>query len=531
MHGDAWTLGTADITESTSGSITLGNTSQKWWYTGSSSTGFNYGYITGTVNAIDLPGEWAVENGNLLMQLPTEETADKLSVEVKQRQLVIDLTDSEYIHIENLHTVGGSIKMNNSNMCMLTGNQFEYISHFTDCTDFRDGYISTANPQNSNGEPQQGELGIYIGGRDNVIRNNKLNYSAGAGMIFVGCYALVENNVVSNCGYMSTELGSIAVTTEAFKAYNTARGGHAFYHNTIYNSGRSGFTAHSYEPWLWSSTIPVVIPYEFAYNDVHDASIAARDTGDIYTWGLCQGTDSHKTKVHHNLIYHKPTTKNSYIYMLYNDNYVQMTENYENIFFYEHSDNKPKYFVYVQRKSQFPTSYANVDAWNNSVLGLRSGGVDSITAADYPGGKPVSIGSSLLNNKPYLENYKRITSDCVLSAEEAELSANVKIEDGLACFEQNGAYIRFKNVPFTDSRKTIYIYFAGDCYNTGDTFAISAGGIDNGAVAATLTVESPYLNGTNTLAVTLSNVSSTQDVFIQLKNGKSAKISGICLAN
>ncbi len=136
-----------------------------------------------------MPGEWYVNPAGYLYIIPPNgETIASLNVEMKQKQLVIDLSDRKNIEISGIKTIGGGINMKNSEMCTLDNNDFEYISHFT----FADSQLRGEFDSSYNCI-ELGENGIYISGDNNSIINSKINFSAGYALYPVGKYTYVEN--------------------------------------------------------------------------------------------------------------------------------------------------------------------------------------------------------------------------------------------------------------------------------------------------------------------------------------------------
>ncbi len=536
MTGGGWSLGTAKIEKSEPGMLYLADTTNTWWFD-SEGTETDYAYITDCKNAIDMPGEWAIENGKLYILPPVGETAETLKLEQKVRQVAMDLTDNQFIRVEGIDTYGGGIKMNNSEMCMLKDGEYRYISHYTHTMDQREGFIDARDNFNPNGAPPRGEMGIYLGGQDNILLNNHIAYSAAAGIYCVGKYEYIENNVVSDCGYMGSYVGGIYLATEAWGAPDTPRGGNAIFNNTAYNAGRHVYGVCTTEQWYahgGGTTLPAFLPDEVAYNEFYNGSLSARDTGTVYIHGAVMGTDRLKSKFHNNMVYDS-WSFDSFNIGIYYDNWMSMVEVYDNIVFYTDERIEPVHPVYLQLKSSFPTSYATVDAWNNAYPGLVEGGKKDLKAEDYPNGRRFMVGSPALaeDTAPYLNSLDEKTDD--LYAAQAQYSESASISDGLFQPSRSGDWICFPNVDFSGGKNNIQITYTGDIYNTDDTITVMVGDNMNDPLFSetrVLSATAPYTWGKNTDSFIVRGVKDrTANVYIRIDDFKSINIEKIKLSS
>lgn len=269
LHGAGWCTSMAKVKASGKGYLELDEESatKRWWFaqeardeetvvTEGSQTP-KWGYLTGHRAAIDLPGEWVIEDGKIVMKLPNGASAESLKVEMKARQLCINLTDKKFIHIDGIETIGGGVTMNNTEHCIIKNCKMSYISHFTQSTDQREAYIDTPytkgqQPCEDYGAPQRGEVGIYMGGKYDVLRDCTIDTSAGAAVYMTGSYTYVHNNDMLNCGYMGSTVGGIYISAVGHTPYNDAqhgelgfrneRGGYVITNNRVRNIARSALT-------------------------------------------------------------------------------------------------------------------------------------------------------------------------------------------------------------------------------------------------------------------------------------------------
>ncbi len=533
LSGNGYSLSTAKIEKSVPGKLTLTDRTKTWWFAAKERyTETDFGYITDHINTVDKAGEWAIDNGLIYVKPPTGETRKTIRLEQKVRQLTIDIADRKHIVIEGIDTFGGGIRMNNSEMCMLRDGDYKYISHYTHTMDQRDGFIDDRNIHDTSGAPQRGEMGIYLGGRDNILINNHIAYSAAAGIYSTGLYEYIENNVISDCGYMGSYVSGIYIGTKAWDKPDTPRGGNAIFSNTVKNTGRAAYELSTTEEWYTGSgtTLPAFIPDEVAYNDFTDASICTRDTGTVYVHGAVMGTDRLKSRFHHNLVGNSWST-DGYNCGVYYDNWMSAAECYNNLTFYTDECAVPDKTFFYQTKTGFPTSFATVDNWNNKDAGFVSGGKATLTADDYPLGRKFRSGA---------DKYQTETApmtECLLDANTGVYMPNeMTYSDGVALCEgklkpsQSGDWIRIGNADFSNGENNVCITFSGDIYNTGDTIDVIIGESEENYLykaTFTLNAESSYLWGTTTLDFFLRNMTGKHNILIKFTDYKSACINKV----
>lgn len=403
LHGNAWDWGSAIVDSSKAGSFTVDpdSVSKKWWFAcndylnDAKRKQINVGYLTNHKNAIDIPEEWNITDNMLYMYLPTGETVDTLNtgkIEVKARQLVADLRNCKYIQIDGIDFVGGSLTANNSEMCIVKNCDFRNTSHFEYSMDQREGYISTNNFRKE-GEPEAGEIGIYFGGTNDVIRDCTINETAGAAVYLTGAYTMVQNNYMIDCGYAGSNVGGIFLGSRyANSSSDDKRGGYVIKYNTVKNTLRSSLTSQFTEDtkWVSGTSNVALLPCDISYNEFINGSLGAWDTGLVYVWGGTWGSETDFTQLHHNLIYMTKLPMNTIHSCLYHDNYVNNIETRDNVMFYTNSKltfYDAKYAdVLVQPKSSFPNAWSEAVVHDNKYLACKPGGLNSLTDEDYPDG-------------------------------------------------------------------------------------------------------------------------------------------------
>ena len=426
LKGYGWSLVSGDITGSKPGEISLkdhdgtmsynlGITQGSWlsvlytngrkYYTNVHPE-YDWGYITNHLNTVDLPGEWYIGKGKIFLYPPLNANLST-DFEVKQRQLTIDLRDRKYVTIQGINTIGGGMTMyGNTEGNVLNGGSHKYISHFTKCIDNQMGFINPGDTRFKPGAPHAGEVGFFLGGRNNAIMNTDIEWSACTGIYTTGKYHLISNNIVANTSYMGSYPGGITVTNDIWDP-DALIGGHTVVHNEVYNAGRAVF-GYYFNPQPGQSDANEVpsLPSEIAYNKFYNGSLMTRDTGVTYEYSTYHGTDRIRTSMHHNYVYNcgywDPVT-DAHLFLVYHDGYIQGRETYNNMTFYS-NDIVPLESVFEH------DPWTKIRKWNNSEIGYFEAGPDGLTEGDFYGGKPFYAGTIKSGNERYMVNYNNIIS-------------------------------------------------------------------------------------------------------------------------
>lgn len=552
MREYGYTLNMAKVASSHDGYLMLdSNSTSKYYWDADRQDIWTYGYLSGHRAALDTYDEWFIEDGYLYIIPPQGVSGNGLSVEIKSNQLVADLENSKFVKLEGFSTIGGSIKMNNSEMCTLDGMNMKYLNHYTWSKDQHTGFIDT-NPadysditKDPKGAPSRGEVGIYLGGRDNTIINNTFDHAAAAAIYGVGYYAYIENNLIKDCGYMGSYVAGLYFTGEKWKDNNKTakRGGHFIYHNTVYNTGRSAMQ-HTRPAGgdMWP-----YLPEDIAYNDFHDAMLTSLDTGVTYEYEVMMGNEKLFTKMHHNLVYTTTEQTNPYSMGIYHDGSAENIDTYSNIVF---SIDPNKGFthnmVYTQtavHKNDAGTitrsSIAYCPNWNNVKIQGGISDIDQLEAKDYPHQKPFYAGA--FTDEEYLVNFNNISgaktySSGIFKASDSnvELHGTTLDENGAALLDQAGEYVKFANVDFGEEKVyKLAIEYYQDKYNVakeaGDTVEIIIGDdIETGKkYTKTILTNAERKDVIDIYETPISYVRGEQTVYIKAVNSKSIRIAGI----
>ena len=529
MRGHEYTLDSATVVESGNGYLRVGDTSTYYWAISTSNVNKHwtpYAYLSGHINALDTYEEWVIKDGYLYFIPPKDSDITDLKVEIKSRQLVADLSDNAYVKLEGFTTIGGSIKMNNSVMCTLDGMNMKYLNHYVKSKDQHSGFIDDAVPTNPNGAPARGEVGIYIGGENNVVINNTFDTAAAAAIYGVGSYTYIENNIIKDCGYAGGYVAGLYFTGEAWKDKTAKRGGNYICRNTVYNAGRAVLQHTSpIGEKMWPQ-----LPAEIVFNDFHDGMLTSVDTGVVYEYMVLMGSEKLFTKMHHNLVYATSKQTSPESRGIYHDGGAENIDTYSNVTFsVEPNAGFTVAGVYNQSAAH---AVAYCPAWNNSHLSRSiSGGKENLRPEDFPNQKPFYAGAD--TGEEYLVNFDALSNPTELSmyfADEAMLSDGVELNAGAAVLDTAGDYIKFSDVDFGEKGSDEFIIeFYGDKFNTGDTVEIIVGGeledSINKVYKCTLTATAPDKDDVNIFTTHVEDIlKGSSNVYIKTLVPKSAQI-------
>ncbi|MBR6729356.1 MAG: carbohydrate-binding protein, partial [Clostridia bacterium] len=480
MHGYGWNLCFAKVASSTKGSMTLTDTDSGWFDPAKKNTE-DWGYLSGHRNCMDIPGEWIMEENVLSIIPPKGETAESLSVEVKKRQIAVDLSYRKHVRLEGISTFGGGIRMAESEMCMLDGLDAKYIGHFTYAKDTRGGYIddkSEAAKLAADGAIVRGEIGIYVTGKDNYVINSTVDHSPAASIVLAGLYAYVENNTFSNSGYMGTYVSGVMIAAEPSKAIRLPRGGHAIYNNEIYNAGRGlhnmqheGMSGDWGTGWVQS-----YIPHEMAYNDFHDGILFSLDTGLTYEYEIVARTHRKDARIHHNYVYKTSPGTNLTSAGIYHDTATVGFRTYDNIVFMTQPGTD--YTIYHITQSAYANqaavyTYRNMELKQEPVIG----GPEKLTTEQFNYGQPFFAGT-LDKAAGFTRNLNGESAEAdIVSVADAAISEGAeRLENGRVVLDAAGEYVEFKNVNLTDEgRNVVDLYYLRDSFKGKTSVEVGVG--------------------------------------------------------
>ena len=480
MHSSGWTLSPGEVTSSEKGKIIIKDLCPNTYgftYYGHYPYETDFGYLTNHFNTVDMPGEWYIDkSSNVMYMIPPEGTkGEDLTIELKQRQRVLDLRNRKCIRFENINTYGGGITMQDSELCVLNGGNHKYISHFAYSTNAHTGAYDTDN-FNPNWAPARGECGEYVSGKNNAIINTEINGSAGAGIYMAGLYNYIDNNMVLNTGYGGIYPGGITIEGERWKDNVTSpRGGHTITGNTSKYAGRAVYyNSQNFreDDANFGKTVYPSIANEVSFNEFGYGCLLSRDGGVTYEHGATEGTDLIMTKMHHNIIYDhvgmRASEEKDMSMLVYRDAHVSMQELYSNIVF--NSTEDPEFEAKVPSTHMLFKQVAThgddyTEDYNNKVFMYYPGGIENLKIEHFPSAKPFRAGVEGCYER-MMENYEKKPFNEVIYVNEVELDNGAYVdEDGIGHIREVKSGFTLKDVDLSTNQNVLTMYIKRDKYD------------------------------------------------------------------
>jgi hypothetical protein len=256
---------------------------------------------------LDAPGEWFHDTatGQLYVRLPgdADPTLGKVTVEARARDFAFNLSEKAYITVQGFELFACTLTTDDkactgigwqpdgrtnypwrgsdgehplANHIVVDGVKARYVSHYND----QSGDFFMTFGFNT---------GIVMGGRDNLIQNCDIQYSAGNGISLYGLRNKALRNHIRDVSYNQQDCAGITTHGGALKSYDLEIG-----HNTITRTGRSGLTLRN----LYNST-PGSGVTRIHHNDISQFMIQDHDGGGMYTFGIPSGF----VRIDHNLVH------------------------------------------------------------------------------------------------------------------------------------------------------------------------------------------------------------------------------------
>lgn len=262
--GSGWIAWKAAITSSSSGRVNFNlDKNPTWIRTFHDPASKGDFYLEGVKGALDYANEWWFDTNTkeLFVQMPNGSVPVNGKVQMRKRNVAIDLNQRSFIEIRNLAVFGGSVMLkSNSNNNKLYGISSFYGNH-------TQGIFKGFNA---------GKSSIEVNGTNNIVEKSEIAFSAATGVRLGGNQNKLINNYIHDFNY----LGS-------YDAPLVARGGtdNKILRNTIFNAGRDGINFNGNR-------------CEIAYNDVSKSNLINDDCALFYTVGGPQNTEIHHNWFH-----------------------------------------------------------------------------------------------------------------------------------------------------------------------------------------------------------------------------------------
>ncbi|MGW0936706.1 right-handed parallel beta-helix repeat-containing protein [Streptomyces sp. NPDC002666] len=235
--------------------------------------------LSGKIGELAHPGEWFYDPAAKRLFVYSTDDPDAHTVEVKQRTLGFDLTDTSHTTIDGIGLFATTIATGPSSTGVtLDGIDGQYLSHYTDITRGATDCGSTVTRG-------VGDTGIVLDGTRNRIVNSDLSLSAGNGIALRGQNNTATDNVIHDVDYMGTYAAGIAVQGNS----------QTVTHNTISRVGRSGINLQ------WNEVAGLTPGKDvIAYNDISGYARMSLDVAAIYT---CCSAWMMGTSIDHNVLH------------------------------------------------------------------------------------------------------------------------------------------------------------------------------------------------------------------------------------
>jgi hypothetical protein len=220
-------------------------------------------YLVGKKEEIDRPGEWVVDAQEKMLYLQFAPGADPnvMNIEAQRRITAFDLGGRSHVVVEGFDVLGANLALTDSKHCLVKGIRAHWIGHLKG---------------GNTGYGLNAELGVYIGGEHNTIRDSEIAYCAGNGIKLGG-----RRNAIVNCWIHHTDYtGSYDAPVKTWGEEMLIS------HNTIHDTGRDCLQ-------------PSGQAHVIQYNNIFHMGRLAHDLGGSY---VC-GSDGGGTEFHHNWVH------------------------------------------------------------------------------------------------------------------------------------------------------------------------------------------------------------------------------------
>jgi len=259
MPGSGWTTWKSWITASSSGRVDFSlDKNPDWIRTFHYPAGLGDFYLEGIKEVLDFRNEWYFdsETMELFIQLPGGVMPEDGAIQMKKRDLTINLTNRNYIEIKNIAVMGGGIVIDG------TGNLLKGVSSFY-------GSMTRGIVKNFASDKQA----VLIKGSNNVIEHCEVAFGSASGIYASGVNTKVLNNSVHDFNMLGCYNAPMYVRNGS---------GTLIKNNEIYRGGRDAINLNSPNS-------------EVAYNNIHQSNLIADDCALLYTLGAKK-----YLKIHHN---------------------------------------------------------------------------------------------------------------------------------------------------------------------------------------------------------------------------------------
>ncbi len=218
----------------------------------------DYYYLTGKLGALDIPTEWFYDKEAKMLYLwaPNGANPNDMKIEYKVRENGFRVKNLDEIHLIGFDMFACNFTFDNTKHSVVDGCHLLYPTFVRELSD------------SATGDPITGMRGTH-----NVIQNSSLAYTPISGLVMVGGYNTVRNNLVHDvCWNGSLRYPVINMMCDDEDLKNDVWNPSIVSHNTVYNAGSAGIGFRHQ-------------CYILEYNYVHHCGMMSHDVSVIYTSG------------------------------------------------------------------------------------------------------------------------------------------------------------------------------------------------------------------------------------------------------
>ena len=225
-------------------------------------------YLTGKLEALDMPGEWFLDRENMELYLwtPDGKNPDSYKISNKSRYYAFNITEKEFIFISGFQFSGTTILLKDVNHSKVENCIFMYPSFSREFND-PDAKKTTSE--------------TILSGNNNIFRNNYMAFSQMSGLKIMGAGNIIDNNIIHDVAWNGDGC-AISMKSNAREGETSIISG-----NTAYNSGYSILQPGGSGGWI------------VKYNHFYNAALISKDCAAIQTgsWHI-RGSVIHHNWVH-----------------------------------------------------------------------------------------------------------------------------------------------------------------------------------------------------------------------------------------
>jgi hypothetical protein len=219
----------------------------------------DYYYLTGKLEALDMPTEWFLntETGTLYLWAPDGKNPATRTIEAKVRDFAFEANNVDEIRLIGFHFFAATFQFENTVHSIVDDCHLLFPTFARELTDL----FATPVPLTT----------TSMSGSHNTIRNTTLGYTPLSGLAMTGPENTLENNLVHDVCWN----GSLSYPAISMRSGDTPGSEWTptlIKGNTVYNIGSAGIGFRTQA-------------YLIEYNYVHHAGLMSHDVAAIYTGG------------------------------------------------------------------------------------------------------------------------------------------------------------------------------------------------------------------------------------------------------